>query len=363
MSSPAADALNLPLTDPQAREVLDTGLYRDVAGREHVALLRDFAPPYVSFRLELAAAFTRPGAAVRWFTAIRAISLTATFTPCLATLLLGYAQGRVPNLPVAAAAALGALLFQIAINVLNDVEDHHRGIDLPGQHGGSGVIQRGWVSARDMRRLGWAALALGVLCGVPALVREPRLILAIGALGVVGTLGYSGRALALKYRALGDLAVLVLCGPAITAGFAVAAFGAVDAGTLWLGLATGFAAVGILHANNLQDIPIDTARGSVTFASWLGFARARHWFAAVYIAAYGSLLAGAALGHLPWASLAAALTLPPVIALVRSIYAASGPFSPQLQGARFRSAQLHLGMGLLTCAGLLAATLLNGGAS
>ena len=55
------------------------------------------------------------------------------------------------------------------------------------------------------------------------MLREPAL-LGVVAIAALGAWGYSSGP-GLKYRALGDLAVVLLCGPVLTVGFALAAFG------------------------------------------------------------------------------------------------------------------------------------------
>ncbi|MBX9769148.1 MAG: prenyltransferase, partial [Bdellovibrionales bacterium] len=187
-----------------------------------------------------------------YFQSLRAISLTATGAPCVAMLLLGHNLGWPIDIWKALAAVLGVLLLQIAVNVLNDIGDHLRLIDLPGTWGGSGVLQNGWLTVKDLRRLAVFAIILGGLLGLFALRDHLQLVGgAVICIAALGTIGYSGRALQLKYRALGDITVWLLCGPALTIGFALAAFGEWNEIVIWMGALFGFLACGILHVNNL----------------------------------------------------------------------------------------------------------------
>ena len=299
----------------------------------------------------------RPSGLFCWFKAIRAISLTATLMPALATLLWLSLLGLPINLWIASGAVFAVVLLQMSVNLFNDVEDYFKLIDLPGTLGGSGVIQQGWLSAQQVARGAWVCLVLGCLAGLPALLNAPVVVLLCGAAAVVGVLGYSGWPLRLKYRALGDAAVLLLCGPALTFGIAAAATGAdlstLPVGVLALGLFFGFAATAILNANNINDLYVDGARGSVTLAAKLGFVFARHWQTLYY------LLAGFALVTLQQYEQAAIwmllpfLATPLVLMQLRALYLADRPDHQDLAQVRFQAAQTHLLLGVLLCIGML----------
>jgi len=293
-----------------------------------------------------------------WLRAIRAPSLTATFAPCAATALLGYVSGWTIDPGLALFSVLGVLAVQIGVNLMNDVEDDQRGIDVPGTLGGSGVLQARLVSPATLRRAAWGAFAVGFALGLPALIAEPGL-LALVAIAALGAWGYSGGP-GLKYRGLGDLAVVALCGPVLTAGFALAAFGHVASSVLGLGIAFGFAALGILHVNNFQDMRVDAAHGAKTVALALGTGGSRAYLVIMYAIALGAWPVGAALASLPWPAvvipLAAAI---PIGSLLRRLLGAttaadaSGLQAPTLALVRIEAAKVHLALGALISLGLI----------
>lgn len=300
-----------------------------------------------------------PGGITKWFTAIRAISLTATMMPCLATLLWLWHLGFQVDWPVAVAAILGAMFLQMAVNLLNDVEDYLKLIDLPGSLGGSGVIQQGWLSANEMQKGAWTCLVIGCLLGMPALIKSPEIILLCGAAAVVGVIGYSGKPFRLKYRALGDFAVLLLCGPVLTFGMAAAAIGSSADGLLSLGLFFGFASTAILNANNINDIYTDSARGSITLAGKLGFVIARHWQALYYLLAVIALIHLVSLEFGGFWMLLPLVALPLIVIQLVALYRSPSPDHESLAEIRFQAAKTHLLLGILLCVGMLISQLVS----
>jgi 1,4-dihydroxy-2-naphthoate octaprenyltransferase len=283
---------------------------------------------------------------------IRAISLTATLTPCFAVLADGLRRGERLRYGVALSAVAGALFLQIAINLYNDVSDYVKLIDLPGTPGGSGAFDRGWTTPREILGYARVAAALGVAAGVPALLAYPFQIAAIGLLGLGGALLYSNERFGLKYHALGDLAVLVLCGPALTAGFSYAAFGKLIPSYLLSGFMLGLLACSLLHVNNLQDIDIDRARGASTLATRFGFTASVRLLVVMNTAAFLIPVLAVARGIFPSAALIVLFAAIPAWKMARKIRRSLGPACPSLAGVRIAAAQIHLLAGILLSVGI-----------
>lgn len=334
----------LNMADAKTRQLLWTAK----SGDESPWIAQELRQDQLRFSL---ADKPQPGAIKIWFQAVRAISLTATATPALAVWCWLSVQGQQIDFPLAICALLGVLGLQMAVNLLNDVSDYLKLIDLPGTLGGSGVIQQGWRSARQIRNGAYICLAAGVAFGLPVVLTHPALWL-IAACGTAGVLLYSAQTWGLKYRALGDLAVWLLCGPLLTLGMGLAATGDWQHEMLWLGSFFGFTACAILHSNNLNDIAADTQRGAITLAALQGFRFARLWLFFYYVAAFVSLL------PLIWQTPAASLVLLSWLALLpllRKLFHAQGADSPLLNEIRFDTAKFHLLSGVLLIVGLLLA--------
>ena len=341
----------LPLQDERLRQVLLTGELPDKDGG-WVAQKVESDQVYFS---QVAPA--RVPTIKAWLISIRAISLTATLMPALACLLWLSFSGLDIDYTDSVLAITGLLLLQIAVNLLNDVGDYLKLIDLPNTPGGSGVIQQGWLTARQFQYAAWGALFLGCVCGLPALLKAPEGIFFCGLLGVIGVLGYSGRPFNLKYQALGDASVFLLCGPVLTMGMSYAATGQLQDGVLLLGGYFGFAAAAILNANNMSDIRVDEARGAKTLASVIGFQWARHGQVMYYAFALLSLLA--LYKALTFWVLLPLLLFPLLLQQLKTLYGAQNSWEQQLTTLRFEAAKLHLVLGVAVCVSLLGASLLS----
>jgi 1,4-dihydroxy-2-naphthoate octaprenyltransferase len=312
----------------------------------------------IVFELVRPECLIRPSFFKIWATAIRPLSLSMTFMPALSVLFYGLYREWDASFLMGILALIGVVFFQVAVHVLNDVEDHLRLIDLPGSLSGSGVLQKGWMSAKQLRQFGYLILICGVGLGLPAALSHPGTLFIIGGTGLFGVLGYSNRPFGIKYRVLGDSLLFVLLGPFLAIGFAEAAFGQFDFSILTLGLFFGFVAWAISHGNHLLHIDMDTCQSVPTWASRLGFKKARHIFAALYAVAYLCLFTGILFGSLPiWVGFASLVGIPVVGRLIRRVYRAAGPASALLGTLRGDTIKIHLLLGLLVCIGLLAAHL------
>lgn len=292
-----------------------------------------------------------PSALHSWLSAIRAISLTATLMPALAVILWLLVMEMSVDWITAVTAIVGVLFLQISVNLFNDVGDYLKLIDLPSSLGGSGVIQKGWLTTRQVRHGAWLSLIIGCSLGIPALIKQPEGILTCGILAVLGVIGYSGKPFNLKYRALGDFAVFALCGPILTMGVSYAAVGSIVPGVLLIGCFFGFAAAAILNANNMNDIEVDTGRGASTLASVMGFKLARNWQAAYYAAAYVAVILLVLDSYL-WLLLPL-LTFPLVLKQISILKRTANSSDESLAEIRFDAAKLHLLLGILVCCSLV----------
>jgi 1,4-dihydroxy-2-naphthoate octaprenyltransferase len=175
---------------------------------------------------------------------------------------------------------------------------------------------------------------------------DPWLLL-VGVAAIAAAVLYTGGPVPLGYLGLGELMVLVFFGFVATVGSAYVQVQYVPGAAWWGSLVVGLLACAILLANNVRDVPSDTASGKRTLAVRVGAPVARGVFVACYA---GSFLAVVVIGVTqPWALLGL-LALPLAVQPVRIMRRETDP--PSLVRALVATSRLELVVAVLVSVGL-----------
>jgi 1,4-dihydroxy-2-naphthoate polyprenyltransferase len=258
------------------------------------------------------------------------------------------------------AAVLVAAGLQIGVNLANDAFDALKGVDTPERVGPPRLTQTGAATPRAVLVAALASIAVAGFAGLAlALATSPVLILIVGALAIVAALLYSGGPRPYAGLGLGELMVFVFFGLVATCGTSYVMIETIPASAWWCGACVGLLAVAILEANNIRDIATDTVAGKRTLAVRIGDRPARTLYAALIVAAFATLPAGALVyllshsaGMTPWGLVGLAgwfLAITPI----EASRAATGP---ALVPVLIATAKLHAVTGALIALGLVLAT-------
>lgn len=244
--------------------------------------------------------------------------------------------------------ALGvSLALQIGVNFANDYSDGVAGTDAnrvgPLRMVGSGLVAPGKVKAAAL-----GFLAFGGALGFALAATTSWWLLLVGAAALVAAWTYTSGPTPYGYRALGEVSVFVFFG-------LVAVLGTVYVQTerltwdAWV-VAVGIAclACAILVANNLRDIPTDSATGKRTLAVLLGDRPTRLLFVVLYVVA---LVAAVSLVWTTWWFFLAAAALPLAVRSVRTVL--GGALGPALIPALQDTARAELLYAVGVAAGLI----------
>ena len=316
--------------------------------------------PQVLVELIPVADWKRPRLLLRWLSALRLPYLTISLLPLLLVLCARLREpGRLPAL-LSALLLCSVSLIHLGCNLWSDYEDHLRGVDNPGQSGGSGVIQRLWIPAVHLRNGAAALFLLGCAFGLVLLTQLPselvgQRLLWLGLTGALGAASYSGWPFHYKYFGLGEPVVFLLSGPLVTAGAASLFFP--DPLQILhfalLSLPLSFLVTLRLHTGNMQRIPFDTAAGVLTIARFGGFAWSKRAYAFLTIAPFlcvAALVVGGAAGY---PALLCFLSAPLAGQALLTLRSVCGPVDPLCYDLRRNAARLHALFGLLFCLGFL----------
>lgn len=244
------------------------------------------------------------------------ILLTAVFVHCFRVEGVGAPAAAVSWAPLAACVGL-ALSGQAAANLLNTYVDWESGADTVSHADDRTLVDAVLLPSQVLA----AAVALAVVSGCLAvcLAWQAGAALAwVVAAGAALGAGYSIAPVGFKRRGLGDVVVLTVFGPLMTAGTQLVLAGTVTAAAALFTLPCALLTTAILHANNARDVDADAAVGNVTLANRLGPGASLALFVALMLTPFPlAAVALRAVAAHPAAAFAPALVLPLALDAVR----------------------------------------------
>lgn len=292
----------------------------------------------------------------KWIMAARPWSFPASLMPALVAIAYVFFMDSAfanVNWLLGLLAALGAVVFHCAGNLLSDYFDFKHGVDTAENLTSSNrTMVDGVLSPQSVLRFSLVMFAIGIAIGLVLTFRCGLPILYMGLIGFFLSVFYYK----FKFSALGDLNILITFGMLIALGVVYTLTQQFFPKILCVSLPTGLLVVSILHANNTRDRDLDASAGIKTFAMFLGLRGSRIYYALLQFGAYVLVVLDVMLQILPLWSLLVFLSLPMAIKNVKSIYGSDDMSTiAALDGA---SAQLVMLFSLLLaisclCAGLL----------
>lgn len=202
-----------------------------------------------------------------------------TLTLSVGTMIVSFVAAEKFKLPLdftlSVLTILAVLFFHAAINLLNDFYDHMKGHDRINPQGGSRAIQRAWIPAHFVQKLGLFFLILSFLAGIPVLILHSSIVIVLAALSALAGLEFSTHRLGLKNLGLGEYLVFLLTGPFLTCGFVWATSGLFHRQMILLGFVFGFVTLFFYHVSNIENILVDAHADRRTWAVFIGIDRAK----------------------------------------------------------------------------------------
>jgi 1,4-dihydroxy-2-naphthoate octaprenyltransferase len=306
----------------------------------------------------------------KWWISLRPFSFPASTIPVVFGTVLAYVYGgEAIHTGYFLLAFFGMLILHSGANVLNDIIDFQKGLDKVPAPVSGGVVRR-LITIREAKVASILLFFLGTMTGLYLAYAVGPLILLIGLPGLLIGIFYSiGGRIALKYRALGDLAVFLNFG-------ILGSLGAwyVQTGTLsWIpviwAIPMSTLVIAILHANNWRDIKSDREGQIRTIASMLGDKASLRYYGYLIFGPFFMVLAlilvpyflFPSMAFMPFTFAIVVLSLPMALKLWQKALRRRQPKNPidfvALDGA---TAQFNLAFGLLcTIALVLEAVIRN----
>lgn len=252
-----------------------------------------------------------------FFMAARAYSFPASIIPVLfgSVLAVVLNPGLQFNYFLFVLTLIGCVLVHIGTNMVNDIFDYEKGIDKADKelgipHGGSMVISLGYVSMDYMKKGAVISLLIAFLIGVYLYTQSGIWILYLSLFGLLSAIFYTAKPIALKYKALGDIQVILSFGLGMTLGAYIVQTGTFSYLPLIFSIPLGLLIDAILHSNNIRDINFDGKFGVKTLPILIGEKLSVKFYYFLILGAYICVIIFVALKMLPSFALLSLVTLP-----------------------------------------------------
>lgn len=252
-----------------------------------------------------------------WWETARPKTLPLALASIFTGSALGYwANPQGFNGLVMALCLLTTILLQVLSNFANDYGDHQKGSDTEERIGPLRGIQKGAISAKELK---WGLILMVVasflsgsfLIGIAYESLSDLLAFAgLGILAIVAAITYTVGAKPYGYMGLGDISVLVFFGLLGVGGTYYLQTHSIDSHIILPAIGSGLLASAVLNINNLRDIEQDAKAGKNTLAVRLGAYKGRVYHCILLSVAALCYLAFAVATAISWTNYLFVLAIP-----------------------------------------------------
>ena len=252
-----------------------------------------------------------------WWETARPKTLPLALASIFTGSALGYwANPQGFNGLVMALCLLTTILLQVLSNFANDYGDHQKGSDTEERIGPLRGIQKGAISAKELK---WGLILMVVasflsgsfLIGIAYESLSDLLAFAgLGILAIVAAITYTVGAKPYGYMGLGDISVLVFFGLLGVGGTYYLQTHSIDSHIILPAIGSGLLASAVLNINNLRDIEQDAKAGKNTLAVRLGAYKGRVYHCILLSVAALCYLAFAVATAISWTNYLFVLAMP-----------------------------------------------------
>jgi 1,4-dihydroxy-2-naphthoate polyprenyltransferase len=217
--------------------------------------------------------------------------------------------------------AVGITVFHAAANVINDYFDTRYQIDQqdsPTAKYRPQPILSGMLTPRQLLGEAVVLFALTFVIGMSAAVFLSWHILWIGVVGFLTSVYYTASPIKFKYRALGELAVLLIWGPLMVEGAYAVQRQALSGRALIISIPFGVLVALVLFANNMRDMAYDSRQNVTTLGTILGPRGSYRLFTGLIVLAYAYVLGMIVAGIMGLWGLLIFLSVPSAVGLLRT---------------------------------------------
>ncbi|MBY8996325.1 MAG: 1,4-dihydroxy-2-naphthoate octaprenyltransferase [Candidatus Thorarchaeota archaeon] len=259
-----------------------------------------------------------------WLAEMRAPFLTAAIVPVILGTCVAWAYSGIFLLDVFLMTLIAGVFIHIGSNIANDYYDHLSGTDDTNVDfvrpftGGSRMIQRGWMSPREVFAEAMVFFVLGGGIGVYLAYTRGIEVLILGVIGIGSGFFYTAPPFRFVSRGYGEVFIGLNFGVLMTLGafFVQTQILAWEAVVPSIPVAILITAV--LYINEFPDHDADRDAGKRTIVVRLGRQRAAKGYAVLMISLYLSMLIPILLNLVSWYTILGVATLPIAVLATRT---------------------------------------------
>lgn len=240
-------------------------------------------------------------------------------------------------------ALIGCVIAHAGANMIGDYFDFKKRVDREGTFGSSGVLVSNLVEPKMVFAGSIVAYIIASSIGVFLAFSIPNGLFLIIIIIVGAVLGvfYAAEPFSFKYHALGDLAVFISFGPAMTLGAYFVQVHHFSWTPVLYAIPVAFLVDAVLHSNNLRDIKNDSVVDIKTIAILLGEKNSKLMYYVLVLSSYISIVVLIIANGLPVVSLITLLSLPLALKLIKTVRQKNRLPEQQFVMIDAATAQLH----------------------
>lgn len=300
----------------------------------------------------------RPSKLKIWLLELRAPFFTAAVVPTLLGAAIAWESDGIFDLFLFLLTLAGVVFAHAGTNVINDYFDFKSGTDIVNKNrtpfnGGSPFLITGVLAPKEVY---WGAIGFFAACAAIGLYLAYAVTYWIIPLGLIGIgLGYfyTSPRLNLAAMGIGEFAVGFGFGPLIVEGAYLVQTGEFSLAAFLAGLPVAFLIGLVLFINQFPDKEADGTAGKNHWVVRMGLRKASFWYSGLMVATFATVVMLWAVGVYPVWSLVALVPAAIAFKAVRIVLDKHSAVR-ELVPAQAMTVQIHLMVGLLVSAGLIA---------
>ncbi len=295
---------------------------------------------------------------LKYLIAVRAPFFTASIVPVILGSVIAWTKSGSFNWVLFGLTLLAGILIHAGTNLANDYFDHKSSCDESNQEyltpftGGSRVIQKNILSAKEVLTFAWICFSLSALIGIYLALVVGWQILLLGLIGFFCGFFYTAPPVFLVSRGIGEIVVGLNFGILMTQGAYFVQTGSFSWEAVLASLPVALLITAVLYINEFPDYTADKDTHKNHLVVRWGRKKAVVGYVLLMSLSYALVLIGVVLSALPYWTLLVFVTFP---LGWKAIKAAQIYFDrpQQLVIANANTIKVHLGIGLLLSVGYI----------